>query len=318
MERSESNSMSPWRYRFSGFCYLCKELVEGALKKHWSRCWKAQRLAVWQKITVGNFDTNDEQGEYILAKDYMRHLIHMLNSLLADGDEGILEAGLVFINKWRYQESRYGNNAYEKIVLSVDTKPDALLHAVAQHILSVFSHHGTSLPVILAIEDIFWAHSRKLDFNEEENIWLLQWLIYSPAERDFLIDHIKQMFLFTFLPRGRPRKSRRVLRKKLCQLSANCRGYEYSTAPWTHELDMSLLRIAREVRSEEERVFAFVAYCYLNNLRWKAPNDILARMRVIGCDAVKVTENDDNDSWKLRRGLQASLKILRPGRRASV
>lgn len=309
---------SLWPHRPSTYCHLCRRLVTYDLKNHPKACSLTQRLQTWRKITSLSLSSNPHQTLYIYARDYLRSSLHALDSLLANGDFALLDAALVFIEKWRYQERLYGNNHYDTIVLSVDTRRDALLQAVAEQILSVLSWFGRSLVVILAIEDTFWALSRKVDFSVEENVWLLQWLAFAPEELNWMMLHIKEMFLQKFLPVGRPRKSQRVLRQKLNEMWDACKGYDYSTAAWTWELDSNLVRVARVFGSEEERVYAFVAWCLTNDKRLRSSKDILTRLKVLGCEGLERIKSGDEHVWEAVRARPGSVEVFKSGRRRSV
>lgn len=254
-----------------------------------------------------------------MSKDLMRQHIHSLNSLLADGDLPILQAGLVFIRNWQIQERKYGSNRYRFIVENVRKEQNVFLQAIGEQLLSVFSHFGSSLPVVLGIEDPFWALRRKIEFCDEEIVWLLQWIGFKPWEDEGMIGRIKGEFLRRFLPLGRPRKSRRVLRKKLRELWGFVKGYEYSQVEWTWELDCCLMRVCREFGTVEERIFAVIGWCYVNDLRWRSEARILERVKVLGCNGVGgIGKEEKSEEWEIVRGRPESLGMFKSSRRKSI
>lgn len=100
-----------------------------------------------------------------------------------------------------------------------------------------------------------------------------------------------------------------------------CKGYEYSVAPWTQGLDVNLLRICRKYGSVEERIYGFIlGVCSAHGLRWRSCDDVLRRMKVLGCEKVEVVddEGEDLDVWATVRGKARCLDVFRSGRRASI
>lgn len=320
MQEYAYRGAQPWQQDYSGFCLLCQKYITGWPRYHWRQCWSHVRSSTWHLITLQTLEHNPPQFLYINANDRMRLLLHTLNSLLADADEPLVKAGQDFMDQWRWKERNHGNSNYQSIVFNIDTTGNVIRRAVAECILSVFSHHGATLPVILAIENAFWAHRRKIDFSEEENMWLLQWAWYSSQDlSDNMLQHIKQRFLLEFIPRGRPRKGKRVLRKKLAQLWRKCREYAYSVAPWTEEQDCTLLRVASTVGSDEERVYGYIEYCHANQVRLKSADAIVSRLRVLGYDEEETLQEVNDIAWELGHGRRPeSLNLFRSGRRRSI
>lgn len=281
-------------------------------------------MAIWETITSPSLLSQPlPQKLYILASDLIcSHLKRLTSILPGSAGAAILAAGEAFISEWKWQERAHGNPCYAHVISKVNASDSAICCAVAESILSVLSIYPfPTLPVILAIENAFLALDRKITFSEEEIVWLLQWAWLPSCDLgNEMMWHIKQRFLLEFLPRGRPRKSRRVLRRKLRETKRACKGYEFGSAAWTEELDVALLRIAQEVRSDEERVYGLNAYCYSNDLRLRSSDAVLKRLRRLqGDDKDEMPRGKDVVRWELERGKRPeALGLFRSRRRMSI